>query len=76
MRRGEERRQHPLLSQMSLMLVCLTESKYDNEEVKAHLIMKRMEKELFELSQPAENCDKAFVCVCVCVCVCVRERFN
>lgn len=47
------------LSQMGLILVPLTESKYDNEEVKAHLIMKLMEEALFELSQAAKKCDKA-----------------
>ena len=46
-RRGEKT--ESTLPQMRLMLVPSTESKYDNEEVKAHLIMKRMEKELFEL---------------------------
>ena len=46
-------------SQMGLILVPLTESKYENEEVKAHLIMKLMEEALFELSQAAEKCDKA-----------------
>ncbi len=59
---------------MRLTLVGLTENKYDNEEVKAHLITKRVEKELFELSQPAEKCDK--VPAYVCVCECERERIN
>lgn len=44
-----EEKTESTLPQMRLMLVPSTESKYDNEEVKAHLIMKRMEKELFEL---------------------------
>lgn len=48
----------------------LTESKYDNEEVKAHSIMKGMERELFELSQAAAKCDKASADVCIFVCVC------
>lgn len=46
---GREEKTESTLPQMRLMLVPSTESKYDNEEVKAHLIMKRMEKELFEL---------------------------
>lgn len=47
-----------------LMLVHLTESKYYNEEVKAHLIIKQMKEELFELSQANAKCDKACVCLC------------
>lgn len=49
---------------MRPMLVCLIQYKYDNE-VQMYLIMKKMEKELFELSQPIEKCDKTCVSVCV-----------
>ena len=53
------------------MVVCLTENKYDNEEVKAHLIMKQMEKKLFKLSECAESCDKASAWVRVVMYACV-----